>query len=127
MGGRAYRQTDVMWGALTFLSLFLVINPTSRDAILGFVEHARLRLAVEAPLSYFLVVVLLGSAVLSALIMAFWPRVVEEPKRIQVVRRYFGPADCDLDHTRVSGGLMRELVRYLLPVRVWARFAALRR
>jgi hypothetical protein len=81
-----------MWGALIFLLLFLVIDPATRDIILAGVEQARLNLAVEAPLSYFLGIVLAGSALISALIMAFWPRSENERRVRHVVRRYQGAA-----------------------------------
>lgn len=85
-----------MWGALIFLLFFLVIDPTTREAILAAVEEARIRLAVEAPLPYFMLVIVLGSASVSALIMRLWPRVENRPKRVQILRRYQGRAEADL-------------------------------
>ena len=106
-----------MWGALTLLLAFLVIDPTTRDIILAGLEHARLRLAVEAPLSYFLAVVLAVSALVSALIMACWPKAEPEPRRHQVVRRYFGPADSEPRPAVVSPtpglDLILAVVRYV--------------
>ena len=84
-----------MWGALIFLLLFLVIDPTTRDIILGGIEQARLQLAVEAPLSYFLAILLAGSALVSALIMAFWPRTEDERRVQHVVRHYQGAAQSE--------------------------------
>jgi hypothetical protein len=89
---------ELMWGALTFLLLFLVIDPTTRGIILTGIEEARVRLAVEAPLSYFLMVILASSAAVSALIMAWWPKKTD-PHPAQVTRRYQGVADCDLHRT----------------------------
>lgn len=84
-----------MWGAFIFLAFFLVIAPSSRDAILAMVEQARLQVAVEAPLSYFLLIVLGGSALVSALIMKFWPRAEENRTAVRVVRLYRGQAEVD--------------------------------
>ena len=85
-----------MWGALTFLALFLVIDPTARAAILSAMDEVRIYVAVEAPLSYFVLVILGGSALVSALIMKFWPCVENRPRRVQVMHRYQGQAGCDL-------------------------------
>src|SRR5215467_12706413 len=90
-GGEDILRT-VMWGALIFLLLFLVIDPTTRDIILAGVEQTRLQLAVEAPLSYFLAVVLMGSAAISALIMAFRPHTEKDRRVHHVVRHYQGAA-----------------------------------
>ena len=114
-------QTVCMWGALIFLLLFLVIDPTTRDILLAGLEQARLRLAVEAPLSYFVVVILLGSAAVSALIMAFWPKTQEE--RVQyVTRRYFGATDSELRSAAAASEswlhVVLEAARHLLPVRL---------
>ena len=112
-----------MWGALTFLLLFLVIDPTTREAILAAIEDARIHLAVEAPLSYFLLVVLGGSAMVSALIMKFWPRTEEKFKHVQIMHRYQGQAATELAEMRrvpAFGLLLLELTCLLLPVRARA-------
>jgi len=90
-----YSQSVDMWGALAFLVMFLMIGRTTREFILSFLDHLQLRLAVEAPLSYFLIILITGSAVLSALIMAFWPKTQDEKKQI-VTRQYLGPTDGEL-------------------------------
>lgn len=110
-----------MWGALTFLFLFLVIDPTTRDIILTGLEEARLRVAVEAPLSYFMVVILLGSAAVSALIMALWPKSQRDPVQY-VHRRYQGATDSELLKAQEASGswlhVALEGCRHLLPVRM---------
>lgn len=109
-----------MWGALTFLLLFLVIDPTTREAILSALEDARLQLAVEAPLPYFVLVIVVGSALISALIMKFWPKTEDKSRRIQVMHRYQGQAASDLAQIRQTPALMQlvsELVALLVPVR----------
>lgn len=110
-----------MWGALTFLLLFLVIDPTTREIILAGLEQARLRMAVEAPLSYFVVIILLGSAAVSALIMALWPKSQREPVRY-VHKRYLGATDSELRQAQEASGswlqVMLEACRHLLPVRM---------
>ena len=108
-----------MWGALVFLAFFLVIAPSSRDVILAMLEQARLRIAMEAPLSYFLVVVLGGSALVSALIMRFWPRVQDNAPPVRVVRHYQGrPEDERIRVPRPPAfgvRLLLDLVWVLLP------------
>ncbi len=94
--GRGYPPNCSMWGALVFLLFFLVIGPDSREAILRMAEEARLRVAVAAPLSYFLLVVLGGSALVSALIMRFWPRAEDQRPPLQVLRRYQGHAEAEV-------------------------------
>ena len=109
-----------MWGALTFLLLFLLIDPTTRAAILAAVEDARLQLAVEAPLGYFLLVIFAGSAVVSALIMRYWPRTEEKSRRVQVMHRYQGRAGSDLVKMPETPALLQlvlELAGFALPVR----------
>jgi len=116
-----------MWGALIFLLFFLVIDPATRDAIIAALEQAHLRLAVEAPLPYFLLVIVGGSALVSFLIMACWPRVEEKPTRVQVLRRYQGQAESELAgiRQRPAFGLHQvlELACLLLPVRARAACA----
>ena len=121
-----------MWGALVFLALFLVIDPTTREIIVAMLEQARLRIAVEAPISYFLVIVLTGSAAVSALIMAYWPKRHNEQQQFVVTRRYIDPVEpAEWRRPRRSAspwvGLALELARYLLPVRVYSGFASLKR
>ena len=110
-----------MWGALIFLLFFLVIDPTTREAIISAVEQARLQLAVEAPLPYFVLVIVGGSALVSFLIMAYWPRVEEKRTPVQVMRRYQGHAEADLPRMPQSSpfGLQHlfELACLLMPVR----------
>jgi len=111
-----------MWGALLFLVTFLAIDPASRDFLRSAIEQARLALAVEAPLPYFLLIVLTGSALVSALIMVYWPRTEEDQSRNQVVRQYQGRAATDSSTTaarRPAFGLHRvaELAWILFPVR----------
>jgi hypothetical protein len=119
-----------MWGALIFLLLFLVIDPTTRDIILAGVEQARLQLAVEAPLSYFLAIILAGSAAVSAFIMAFWPRTEDERRVHHIVRRYQGAAQ---DEVRLPVHPSRYLWTFASPaawfkrMRVVAGFACLKR
>jgi hypothetical protein len=113
-----------MWGALIFLLFFLVIDPKTRDAIIAIVEQARLRLAVEAPLPYFLLVIVGGSALVSFLIMAYWPRVEEKARPVQVIRRYQGQAEADLARMPATPAFglhqILELACLLLPVRARA-------
>ena len=85
-----------MWGALIFLLFFLMIDPATRDAIIAAIEQAHLRLALEAPLPYFLLVIVGGSALVSALIMLYWPKAEEKRAPTQVMRRYQGQAESDL-------------------------------
>jgi hypothetical protein len=110
-----------MWGALTFLFLFLVIDPTTRDLILTALDEARLRVAVEAPLSYFVVVILLGSATVSALIMALWPKSRRDPVQY-VHKRYQGATDSELRRAQEASGswlhVALEACRHLLPARM---------
>ncbi len=109
-----------MWGALTFLLLFLVIDPTTREAILSGLEDARLQLAVEAPLPYFLLVIVVGSALVSALIMKFWPKTEDKTRRIQVLHRYQGQAASDLTRMRQAPPLLQlisESLGLLVPTR----------
>ena len=117
----AILQTVRMWGALTFLCLFLVIDPTTREAILTAVEEARVQLAVEAPWPYFLLVIVVGSALVSALIMKFWPKSQNKSRRIQIMHRYQGPAASDLMEIRRAPALglhpIVELAGLILPVR----------
>lgn len=84
-----------MWGALTFLLMFLVIDPTTREIILAGLDRAHLQLSVAAPLSYFLFIIVFGSAAVSALIMAFWPKTQQERTQF-ITRRYQGPAGYEL-------------------------------
>ena len=106
---------------------FLVIDPSTREAIIAAVEQARLRLAVEAPLPYFVLVIVGGSALVSFLIMAYWPRVDEKPTARQVMRQYRGQAEDDLVRIpqRPVFGLnpLLELACLLLPVRARAACA----
>jgi hypothetical protein len=109
-----------MWGALTFLLLFLVIDPTTREAILSALEDARLQLAVEAPLPYFVLVIVVGSAMVSALIMKFWPKTEDKSRRVQVLHRYQGQAASDLSRTPLTPPLLQlvfEAAALLVPVR----------
>ena len=109
-----------MWGALTFLLFFLVIDPTTREAILSGLEDARLQLAVEAPLPYFLLVIVVGSALVSALIMKFWPKTEDKSRRIQVLHRYQGHAASDLGRAPQTPPLLQlisEVAALLVPVR----------
>src|SRR5690242_17718113 len=109
-----------MWGALTFLLLFLVIDPTTRAVILAAAEDARLQLAVEAPLPYFLLVIVVGSAVVSALIMRYWPRTEEKSRRVQVMHRYQGRAASDLSKVPETPALLQlvsEVASFVVPVR----------
>ena len=89
-----------MWGGLILLLFFLVIDPTTRDAIVGALDEARVRLAVEAPLPYFMLVIVSLSASVSALIMRLWPRVEDKPRRVQILRRYQGHSEADLARAR---------------------------
>lgn len=111
-----------MWGALIFLLFFLVIDPTTRGAILSALEQARLRIAIEAPVTDFVLVIVVGSALISALIMLYWPRAEEKPRRVQVMHRYRGHAEADLARLprTPAFGLHQVLaVAYLvLPIRV---------
>jgi hypothetical protein len=110
-----------MWGALIFLMFFLAIAPSTRDVILAMLEQARLRVAVEAPLSYFLLVILGGSALVSFLIMRFWPRAQESRAPVCVVRRYQGQAAADLSRAQQQQAFgLPQMVEFLclaLPVR----------
>ena len=109
-----------MWGALTFLLLFLVIDPTTREAILSGLEDARLQLAVEAPLPYFLLVIVAGSALVSALIMKFWPKTKDKSRRIQVLHQYQGQAASDtarIPETPPLLQLVSETLGLLVPAR----------
>lgn len=109
-----------MWGALTFLLLFLVIDPTTRAAILSGLEDARLQLAVEAPLPYFVLVIVVGSALVSALIMKFWPKTENKSRRIQVLHQYQGQAASDLARAPQTPALLQlvsEALGLMLPVR----------
>ena len=109
-----------MWGALIFLLMFLVIDPATRDFIVAGLEQARLRVAVEAPISYFLLVVLGGSATISALIMALWPKPESERQHHRVIHRYFGAAECDLRplarRTGAKTRLMLDCARFVWPL-----------
>lgn len=114
----------VMWGALIFMLFFLVIGPTTRAIILDFIEQTRLRFAVSAPLSYFLVVIIAGSALVSALIMTWWPKVEVETPVYRVTRHYLGPADDDVRRAPATLGpwlqLALALARCVLSVRMAA-------
>ena len=120
-----------MWGAALFLMMFLVIDPGSREFLRSAIEQARLTLAVEAPLPYFLLIVLTGSAIVSALIMVFWPRTEGDPARSQVVRRYRGRAATDFGvvPARSAFGLhqVAALMWLLLPVRARRAWERMRR
>jgi hypothetical protein len=120
-----------MWGALIFLLFFLVIDPTTREAILSTMEQARLQIAVEAPLTYFVLVIVGGSAIVSALIMACWPRVEEKPRRVQVMHRYQGHAESELAGLprTPAFGLHKalELAYLVLPMRARMAFRRRRR
>lgn len=121
-----------MWGAVLFLMMFLVIDPSTREFLRSAIEQARLSLAVEAPLPYFLLIVLTGSAVVSALIMVYWPRTEEDPARNQVVRQYQGLTATDqsaMAAQRSAFGLhlVAELAWLLLPVRARRAWERLRR
>jgi hypothetical protein len=110
-----------MWGAILFLLMFLVIDPTTRDFLQSAIEQACLRLAVEAPLPYFLLIVLTGSALISALIMMYWPRTENDAEQTRVVRRYQGRAatDTSIAPRRPAFGLhlVSELACLLFPIR----------
>jgi hypothetical protein len=119
-----------MWGALIFLMLFLVIDPTTRDVILGAIEEARLRIAVEAPWPYFLLVIVSLSATVSALIMKWWPRTADKSKRVQVMHRYHGRAASDLPKTPEAPALLQlvaETASLMVPVRARAACGKLMR
>ena len=96
-----------MWGALTFLLFFLAIDPTTRRVILAALEDARLQLAVEAPLPYFLVVIVVGSAVVSALIMRYWPRTQDQSRRVQIMHRYQGQPASELSKMPEAPALLQ--------------------
>lgn len=117
-----------MWGALILLLLFLVIDPTTREVILSGLDDARLRLAVEAPLPYFMLIIFGGSALVSALIMKFWPRVENRPTRVRVMRRYQGLAQAELARMPQAPALgfyqLVAAIRFVVPVR--ARMACVR-
>ena len=109
-----------MWGALIFLLLFLVIDPTTREMMLAGIDDARLRLAVEAPWPYFVLVIVIGSAMVSALIMRFWPRTEDATKRVQILHRYQGRTPTEpsaIQQTPSFGLLVMELTNLVLPVR----------
>lgn len=102
------------------MMLFLVIGPTTRQIILGIIEDVRLRLAVATPLSYFLIVIIVGSAVVSAAIMIFWPKTNVEPVQYHVTRRYLGPSgEVDAEPALLGPWLqlLLHLAQCLLPVR----------
>ncbi|HLK46483.1 MAG TPA: hypothetical protein VKT49_00030 [Bryobacteraceae bacterium] len=107
-----------MWGALTFLLLFLVIDPTTRAVILVTLEEARLHLAVEAPLSYFLLVVLGGSALVSALIMKFWPRTQAQSQHVRILHRYQGRTAIEMAESRPAPSLALRLIVELTCLRL---------
>lgn len=121
-----------MWGAVLFLLMFLVIDPSTREFLQSAIEQARLSLAVEAPLPYFLLILLTGSALISALIMVYWPRSEEDPVRNQVVRRYQGLSATDqsaMAARRSAFGLhqVAELALLLFPIRARRVWKKLRR
>lgn len=109
-----------MWGALTFLVLFLVIDPTTRHMILDVIEDARLRIAVEAPWPYFLIVIIALSASVSALIMRLWPRSEEKFRRVRVMHRYQGLSASEMARNPkppALAQLVMETAGLLFPVR----------
>jgi len=114
----------MLWGALAFMLMFLVIGPTTRAMILDLLENARLQIAVATPLSYFLIVIVVGSAVVSAIIMAWWPKRQVEPVKYHVTRRYTDPSEAEIHPTPAAPGpwlqLALDLARCVLPVRMAA-------
>jgi len=98
-----------MLGTLALLVLFLLINRDSLGIIQSFAEEIRDRFGGNDPVANVLVVIMLAAAISSTLIMMFWPS-IEEPRRQQVLHRYFGTAYANMH---------REPIRP--PVRVRAR------
>ena len=84
-----------MLGAFVLLVLFLLINRDSLGFLQSFAEEARDRFGGGDPYANVLIVIMLAAAIASAVIMMFWPS-LEEPRRQQVLRRYFGPAYASL-------------------------------
>jgi hypothetical protein len=89
-----------MWGAFILLVLFLLINRESLGFLQSVAEEVRDRFGGSDPLANVLVVIMLAAAIASAVIMMFWPS-LEEPRRQQVLHRYFGPAYASLHRETV--------------------------
>jgi hypothetical protein len=89
-----------MLGALVLLVLFLLINRDSLGFLQSVAEETRDRFGGSDPYANVLIVIMLAAAISSAVIMIFWPS-IEEPRRQQVLRRYFGPAYASLHRETV--------------------------
>ena len=64
--------------------------------------------------------IVVGSALVSALIMKFWPKTEDRSKRIQVMHRYQGEAASDLARIPQTPPLLQlvsEVAAFLVPVR----------
>lgn len=111
-----------MLGAFTLLLLFLAIHEPARRAVESLLDTATSRLAVEAPLSYVLVVIILTSATVSALIMALWPPSGGGSTYYRVMRRYLAPDSLRGETEReVAASTLRLMAS---PRRLLAQFVA---
>jgi hypothetical protein len=89
-----------MLGAFVLLVLFLLINRDSLGFLQSLAEDARGRFGGADPHANVLVVIMLAAAIACAVVMMFWPS-LEEPRRQQVLHRYFGPAYASLHRETV--------------------------
>lgn len=78
-----------MFGPLILLVLFAVVHEPTRTFLEALLESVETQVALNAPVSYFLIFILLISALISAWLMN--SRSPEANMRYRVVRRYSGP------------------------------------
>jgi len=100
-----------MWGALVLLFLFLLINRDGSEILESLADGARKAFSLGDPFSDVVIGIMLAAAIASALLMIFWPS-LEQPRRYQVFRRYFGPACVNLPGAPAAPPLRSRWMRF---------------
>jgi hypothetical protein len=111
-GGR-YAPTVPVFGAIVLFLMFLLMNKGATSVLQSLAEDTQNRYIGGQPLSDVIMVIMLASAVSSALIMLFWPR-FEPPRQQVVVKHYFGHSDATPERERASQQLRLSVMRYFL-------------
>ncbi|HEY1337651.1 MAG TPA: hypothetical protein VGF59_09090 [Bryobacteraceae bacterium] len=76
-----------MRGAVLFLMTFLLVVPNARAPFEAVWSELTRNIAMQYPFSYFLLVVMLSSSIVSSLIMWLWPHTKESAPKPQVLLR----------------------------------------
>jgi hypothetical protein len=93
--------------------MFLLMNKGATSVLQSLAEDTQNRYIGGQPLSDVIMVIMLASAVSSALIMLFWPR-FETPRQQLIVKHYFGHSDATPERERTSQQLRLPVMRYFL-------------